>query len=140
MYFLTSVIVIYMAQNVLKFIFCCTFWLYIIRLNFPEFLHELISTDFLDFWIICQSLSLQNFDTLIPVKISQHKKVLFPRVSQIKHKIEKLNVIFVNEKHNNVYWNFENAYCSTVYIQCRTQMLIDMGAQILSPNFLEHGL
>ena len=78
---------IYMAQNVLKFIFCCTFWLYIIRLNFPEFLHELISTDFLDFWIICQSLSLQNFDTLIPVKISQHKKVLFPRVSQIRHKI-----------------------------------------------------
>ena len=123
MYFWTSVIVIYMAQNVLKFIFSCTFSLYIFRLNFPEFLHELISTDFLEFLIICQVCLCKIFDTFLPVEISQHKKVLFPRVSQIKHKIEKLNVLFVNGKHNNWYWNFEHAHCYTVFIiQCRTQM------------------
>ena len=53
---------LYMVQNLLKFIFFfCTFWLYVLRLNFPEFLNETIFTNFLDFWIICQSLSLQKF-------------------------------------------------------------------------------
>ena len=92
-----------MPQNVFKFMFSCTFWLYILRLNFLEFLHELIPQTYWSFEKSVKVCPCKNFDTLLPVEISQHKKVLFPRVSQIKHKIEKLNVIFVNEKHNNVY-------------------------------------